>query len=162
MLLLHGFGGCGDSWRRQIEPFSEHYRVVVPDLREHGRTNNPRGWSAGTFFWPEDLKTSNGGLTVDGLAAEVFGSPRADGTPSPDFLEFASAHASQEDHWRALARDRDPTIPVERAARFRILLTNAELCVLPNTGHSPPEEQPGLFNPTVLDFPERHYPRVQT
>ena len=31
LLLLHGFGGCGDSWRRQIEPFSEHYRVVVPD-----------------------------------------------------------------------------------------------------------------------------------
>ena len=53
--------------------------------------------------------------------------------------------------------DRDATIPVERAARFQHLLRNAELFVLPNTGHNPPEEQPGLFNPTVLDFLRRHY-----
>ena len=46
---------------------------------------------------------------------------------------------------------------MERAARFQHLLTNAELFVLPNTGHNPPEEQPGLFNPTVLDFLSRHY-----
>lgn len=43
LLLLHGSGGNGQSWRNQIGPFSEHYRVVAPDLREHGRTNNPLG-----------------------------------------------------------------------------------------------------------------------
>lgn len=245
LLLLHGFGGCGNSWRRQIGPFSEHYRVVAPDMREHGRTNNPLGsaainhrqfasdvadlcdsleigraafcgessgsilqlslalarpdlvaaavWSAGTYFWPEDLRSSTGGLTVDRLAAEFFGSPGPDGMPSPAFVEFASAHASQgEGHWRELARDfiamwshshesdfpaeseligieapillvhgdRDPTIPVERAARLRHLLTNAELCVAPNTGHSPPEEQSSLFNAVVLDFLRRRYPAV--
>ena len=129
LLLLHGFGGCGNSWRRQIGPFSEHYRVVAPDMREHGRTNNPLGgaginhrqfaldvanlcdslgigraafcgessgsilplhlalarpdlvaaavWSAGTFFWPDDLRTATAGLTIDRLAAEFFGSPAA-------------------------------------------------------------------------------------
>lgn len=242
LVLLHGFGGCGDSWRRQIGPFSEHYRVVVPDMREHGRTNNPLGgagvnhrqfaldvanlcdglgigraafcgessgsilqltlalarpdlvaaavWSSGTYFWPEDLRSTNAGLTVDRLAAELFGSPGPDGAPSPAFVEFSSAHASQgEDHWRDLARDfialwshphdadfpaekelrgieaplllvhgdRDASIPVERAVRFRQLLEHTEFCVLPNTGHNPPEEQPSLFNGAVLDFLQRHY-----
>lgn len=46
MLLLHGFGGCHASWRNQIQPFSQHFHLVLPDLREHGRTNNPHGASA--------------------------------------------------------------------------------------------------------------------
>ena len=46
LLLLHGSGGTGQSWRGQIGPFSEHYRVVAPDLREHGRTNNLLGSAA--------------------------------------------------------------------------------------------------------------------
>ena len=33
LLLVHGFGGDGVStWRGQLEAFSEHYTVIVPDL----------------------------------------------------------------------------------------------------------------------------------
>ena len=46
LMLLHGFGQSGAQWKRQIGPFSESYHVVAPDLREHGRTNNPGGSAA--------------------------------------------------------------------------------------------------------------------
>ena len=46
LLMLHGFGGSSDQWEHQIGSFSETYRVVAPDLREHGRTNNPSGSAA--------------------------------------------------------------------------------------------------------------------
>ena len=245
IMLLHGSGGHGNSWRHQIGPFSEHYRIVAPDLREHGRTNNPLGsaainhrqyaadvatlcdclgisraafcgessgsilqltlalarpdlvaaavWSAGTYFWPDDQRRWNGGLMVDGLAQAFFGSPGPDGEPSAAFVEFSSVHAAQgDDHWRTLAGDfinmwshphdadfpaseeliaieapillvhgdRDDSIPVERADKFRRLLANAELCVTPNTGHDPPGERPSIFNAAVLDFLQRHYPTL--
>jgi 3-oxoadipate enol-lactonase len=51
MLLLHGFGGTGQSdWRRQISAFSESFRVVVPDLRGHGRTDHPETITGPEFF----------------------------------------------------------------------------------------------------------------
>ena len=242
LLLLHGSGGNGKSWRAQIGPFSEHYRVVAPDMREHGRTNNPLGrtafnhrqyatdiatlcdclgishaafcgessgsilqltlalarpdlvsaavWSAGTYFWPDEQRRSNGGLTVDGLAQAFFASPGPDGQPSAAFIEFAATHGVQgEDHWRTLAADFismwshphsvdfpapeeliaitapillvhgdcDDSIPVERASTLRHLLSNAELCVTPNTAHDPPGECPEIFNTVVLDFLQRRY-----
>jgi pimeloyl-ACP methyl ester carboxylesterase len=43
LVLLHGFTATGDFWRAQIEPFGAHYRLIVPDWRGHGRTNNPGG-----------------------------------------------------------------------------------------------------------------------
>ncbi len=36
LLLVHGLGGSGDDWRRQLREFSAHYRVIVPDLRGFG------------------------------------------------------------------------------------------------------------------------------
>ncbi len=242
LLLLHGFGQSGAQWARQIGPFSERYYLVAPDLREHGRTDNPGGsaamnhrqfaadignlcdvlgidraafcgessgsilllslalerphlfaaavLSAGTYFWSDDLRGRNGGLTIDSLAAAFFGTPGPDGEPTPAFVEFASRHvALGDDHWRTLAADfiamwshphdadfpaeneltrieapillihgdRDATIPVERADKFRRLLRNADLCVLPNAGHDPPAEQPTLFNAVARDFLGRHY-----
>ena len=158
LLLLHGSGGTGQSWRGQIGPFSEQYRVITPDLREHGRTNNPLGsaafnhrqyaadiatlcdclgisraafcgessgsilqltlalarpdlfaaaiWSSGTYFWPEEQRAWNGGLTVDGLAQAFFASPGPDGKPSAAFIDFTSQHDAQgENHWRTLSSE---------------------------------------------------------
>ncbi len=62
--------------------------------------------SSGTYFWSDDLRGANGGLTVDSLAAAFFGTPGPDGEPTPAFVEFASRHADQgDDHWRTLAGD---------------------------------------------------------
>ena len=41
LILLHGNGEDGSYFKGQIERFSEHYRVIAPDTRGHGRS--PRG-----------------------------------------------------------------------------------------------------------------------
>jgi pimeloyl-ACP methyl ester carboxylesterase len=41
LLLLHGGMGVGDDWRYVFPSDPEGYRVIVPDLRGHGRSTNP-------------------------------------------------------------------------------------------------------------------------
>lgn len=43
LLLIHGGILTGESWRPYLQSFAEHYRVIMPDSRGHGRTNNPTG-----------------------------------------------------------------------------------------------------------------------
>jgi len=51
ILLLHGFGGTGQSdWRHQIPVFSQSYEVIVADLRGHGRTDHPETITGPEFF----------------------------------------------------------------------------------------------------------------
>jgi 3-oxoadipate enol-lactonase len=40
IILVHGLGEEGLSWRLQIEEFSQHYRVIAPDLRGHGASGH--------------------------------------------------------------------------------------------------------------------------
>ena len=41
LVLLHGFSRSGAIWKPFITEFSKHYRLIVPDLRGHGRSTNP-------------------------------------------------------------------------------------------------------------------------
>ncbi|MEM9221754.1 MAG: alpha/beta hydrolase [Pseudomonadota bacterium] len=44
VLLLHAGLATGSlAWGRWFQPLSEHYRVIAPDIRGHGRTDNPAG-----------------------------------------------------------------------------------------------------------------------
>ena len=43
LVMLHGFTGTGRGWSRFIADFAEHYRLIIPDLRGHGRSTNPTG-----------------------------------------------------------------------------------------------------------------------
>lgn len=38
LLLLHGLGACAFSWRHNIAPLAQHFRVLAPDLPGHGLT----------------------------------------------------------------------------------------------------------------------------
>lgn len=38
LILIHGLGGVGESWRFQIEALSQAYRVIALDLRGHGQS----------------------------------------------------------------------------------------------------------------------------
>lgn len=42
-LLLHGGTLTSSSWRAHGLAFAQHYRVIMPDSRGHGRTKNPTG-----------------------------------------------------------------------------------------------------------------------
>ncbi|WP_287127714.1 alpha/beta fold hydrolase [Candidatus Cyanaurora vandensis] len=41
LILLHGFPECWYSWRHQIVPLAQHFRVVVPDLRGYNLSSQP-------------------------------------------------------------------------------------------------------------------------
>ena len=45
LVLLHGFNASGKVWAPFIPELARRYRLIVPDLRGHGRSTNP----AGTF-----------------------------------------------------------------------------------------------------------------
>ena len=48
--------------------------------------------------------------------------------------------------------DRDSLFTVEVPAGLYGLLPDAELCILPHTGHVPPAERPDWFNTVALAF----------
>ncbi len=48
LVLLHGFGGVGANWSLIFKEPPAGYRLVVPDLRGHGRSTNP-GWGVFTL-----------------------------------------------------------------------------------------------------------------
>lgn len=41
LLLLHGFGGSSQNWHPFTAKLSEHYRLIVVDMRGHGFSSNP-------------------------------------------------------------------------------------------------------------------------
>jgi pimeloyl-ACP methyl ester carboxylesterase len=43
LLLIHGGTLTAQSWQPYLAAFAEHYRVITPDSRGHGRTANPKG-----------------------------------------------------------------------------------------------------------------------
>jgi pimeloyl-ACP methyl ester carboxylesterase len=230
LMFLHGFTGTGDFWANQLPAFGTYYRLIVPDLRGHGRTDNPGGRTTMNHRqFARDIIAlcrtlqlervafcgeSTGAMLLLSLA--LFGPTLptaiilAGGTHyfgeeciamlrevSPETIDdnwrvfVQAAHtALGPDHWRIVitafhdlhthARDedfpeadelrrittpvlivhgdRDPNFPVEMPQELYRLLPNVEFCVLPNTGHFPPEERPDWFNDITLDFLARHYP----
>lgn len=43
LLLLHGFFGSSAHWERFFADLGRHFRLIVPDMRGHGRSSNPSG-----------------------------------------------------------------------------------------------------------------------
>lgn len=43
LVLLHGFGSCGQTWKPFYGELAKHFRLIVPDLRGHGGSTNPTG-----------------------------------------------------------------------------------------------------------------------
>jgi pimeloyl-ACP methyl ester carboxylesterase len=45
LLLLHGFTGSGADWRHvfDLDDLARRFRLIIPDLRGHGRSTNPAG-----------------------------------------------------------------------------------------------------------------------
>lgn len=45
LLLTHGFSASSEMWKEQIEPLSKRFRLIIWDVRGHGRTGYPRSQS---------------------------------------------------------------------------------------------------------------------
>jgi pimeloyl-ACP methyl ester carboxylesterase len=43
LLLLHAGTLSADMWQPYLAAFTSHYRVIAPDMRGHGRSDNPTG-----------------------------------------------------------------------------------------------------------------------
>src|SRR5437899_9041881 len=43
LVLLHGGGGAGVNWSLLFKEPPAGFQLIVPDLRGHGRSNNPSG-----------------------------------------------------------------------------------------------------------------------
>jgi pimeloyl-ACP methyl ester carboxylesterase len=41
LLLLHGFTGSGADLIPLFQPLTQHFQLIIPDLRGHGRSTNP-------------------------------------------------------------------------------------------------------------------------
>jgi pimeloyl-ACP methyl ester carboxylesterase len=231
LVLLHGFISSGRSWERQLPAFGARYRLVVPDWRGHGRTNNPGGPPAMNHRrFARDVIAlcqalgleqaifcgqSSGAMLLLTLGVEAPDLARAlilsgcthyysdqlrawwreqtpeTVVPAERVPALQAVHtALGPDHWRIVAAawialgahahtedfpekealrairapaliihgDRDRFFPVEVPVELYRLLPDAELCLLPNTGHGPPRERAAWFNAIALDFLSRRVP----
>ena len=43
LLLIHGLGSSSRDWEYQVAQFSKLYKVILIDLRGHGKTSKPKG-----------------------------------------------------------------------------------------------------------------------
>ena len=41
LLLLHGYLGSSAMWDPYLDELAQHFRLIIPDLRGHGRSTNP-------------------------------------------------------------------------------------------------------------------------
>ncbi|BBP78660.1 3-oxoadipate enol-lactonase [Pseudomonas sp. Ost2] len=76
VLLVHGLGSSGLDWEMQVPVLAEHYRVIVMDIRGHGRSDKPRerysigGFSADIVALIEHLELGRvhlAGLSMGGM-----------------------------------------------------------------------------------------------
>jgi len=242
LVLLHGFTLTGRlTWDDHLTALGDAYRLVVPDLRGHGSSNNPDGRSAmnhrqfardisvfcdrlgieraafcgyssgaavilnlaltrpdlvaaavlaaGFFTIPEATRGAMAGLDLLDLADSMYG-PAGDPL-DPHRAMFVDAHrALGPDHWQMVLRDflaifertdpddfpdpeslshvsapvlvlhgdRDAFFPVEIPVELYRRLPDAELGVLPQTGHELLDSRPEEVRSMAMDFLKRRYP----
>jgi pimeloyl-ACP methyl ester carboxylesterase len=66
LVLLHGFFGSGTMWEPYVLKLAKKYRLIIPDLRGHGRSTNPPG-----VFTHRQAALDIFAL-LDGLGVETF------------------------------------------------------------------------------------------
>ncbi|MCC7352264.1 MAG: alpha/beta hydrolase [Anaerolineae bacterium] len=221
LVLIHGFMGSGKVWEKIIPALMPRYRLIVPDLRAHGRSTGTRETIHHSYF-AEDLVglldylsiprahfigSSSGGMsllyigtrhqerirtltlacathTFDDHAKPLM-RKHADESEShhpteadrqmhgPYYKELLDAFRGftmdppelpfTPEDLRAITRpvlvlhgDRDTLFPVYIPVTMYQAMLNAELCILPNCGHSLPGQYTDLFLVVTTQFLERH------
>ncbi|MFJ6124184.1 alpha/beta fold hydrolase [Streptomyces griseoviridis] len=88
ILLVHGWGGDGREWSPHAEALAERFRVVVPDLRGHGRSTVPAQGNTPTEM-ADDLAV----LTRDLAAGPVIAVGHSMGGQVVNLLAVRHPHA---------------------------------------------------------------------
>jgi len=76
LLFVHGYGGSVTQWLYQLRFFGQSMRVIAPDLRGHGLSDDPVGLAYTMAGLVQDLELVLEGLDVQGpvhLIAHSFG-----------------------------------------------------------------------------------------
>lgn len=86
IVFHHGLGACADVWRGWDHAFAERYRLLRLDMRGHGRSRVPRGYSWSINGLVDDLEAvvDDAGLGRFHLVGESIGGTAA--------LAFAARH----------------------------------------------------------------------
>src|SRR5690349_17167122 len=78
VLFLHGLGSSVRDWEYQVTHFAQNYRVLLIDMRGHGRSEKPAGpysmrqWAADVVALLDHLKIDKAhvvGLSMGGMIA---------------------------------------------------------------------------------------------
>ncbi|MFK8331323.1 alpha/beta fold hydrolase [Pseudomonas sp. BJa5] len=81
LVLLHGLGSSTRDWEMQVPDLARHYRVILMDIRGHGRSDKPRerysiaSFSADLLALLEQLQTGPVhlvGLSMGGMVGFQF------------------------------------------------------------------------------------------
>ncbi len=81
LVLLHGLGSSCEDWESQVPELARHYRVILMDIRGHGRADKPRerysiaGFSADLLALLEHLQPGPVhlvGLSMGGMIGFQF------------------------------------------------------------------------------------------
>ncbi|HAK1705641.1 TPA: alpha/beta hydrolase [Salmonella enterica] len=158
LLLIHGGGLTAKSWQGLAKEASRYFRVIMPDSRGHGLTNNPQG----TFSY--DLMTEDMAAFVKALKLEkplVMG--YSDG--GMVVLKLTSRYPD-------LARAAIVGGATHRFATTHYMqgmeifygkgMPQAEMPLIPGSGHAifqTPGKTP-LFYALVLEFLQRQLPKA--
>ena len=89
LLLSHGYSATSEMWRGQVEALSREHRLVIWDLRGHGRSG-----------YPDDAAAYSEAATVADMAAllDAVGAERAivGGLSLGGYMSLAFHHAHPE------------------------------------------------------------------
>ena len=89
VLLTHGYGATGTMWEPQIRGLADSYRLIVWDMRGHGRSDSPEDPSA--YSVPACLADMAAILDACGVEAAMIGGLSLGGYLSLAFLlDYAS------------------------------------------------------------------------
>jgi pimeloyl-ACP methyl ester carboxylesterase len=70
IVFIHGLGSSTRDWDRQVEYFSKHFRVIVFDVRGHGRSDRPSGPYSVPLFARDTAELIR---SLEGAPAHVVG-----------------------------------------------------------------------------------------
>ncbi len=145
LVLLHGFAGDARQWSHQLRHFSDHYRVLAPDLRGHGDSD------AGEADFSVERQVKDLDLLLDRLSVKEpvvlcghsFGGALA--------VEYALAHPDRVDRLILIAAA--GAYPLARGLRLALALPisvlNAAHRVLSRRIGAPPAVIKLMYRQTV-------------